>query len=252
MEEEWFGLFPSCERCILSFNRSEYMKTRWADPVFKAKQSATLQGHPSKRWSCPEGCQCGKHTLVNTGQFQKGCSGAPQYHTVDGVTHTIKEWAVELRLKEGTLRRRMWRFGGDISQSVRKLPVAWADTDLKRCPKCGQDKPILGFNKRGVLSRGLVTSWCLACTSIKVRAKLHQKRLQVIDHYTTGARVCGVCGFDDVRALDVDHIDGFVGKREPSNTLIRRLVREGFPAGYRILCRNCNWLEWLKRRDSRP
>ena len=54
------------------FNRSEFMKKRWANPEFKSKMSASLQGHSSKTWSCVEGCQCAKHTLKNSGQFQKG------------------------------------------------------------------------------------------------------------------------------------------------------------------------------------
>lgn len=71
-------------------------------------------------------------------------------------------------------------------------------------------------------------------------------RTQVLDAY---GRECSNCGYADERALDLDHINGrkVEGHRKlPTNTIYQIVIRENFPRDkYRILCRNCNWIEWL-------
>lgn len=76
-------------------------------------------------------------------------------------------------------------------------------------------------------------------------AKLtEQQRLrrEVIAGY--GGR-CVCCGADYLPHLTIDH-EGGGGAEERrrdgrGSKLYRRLRREGFPAGYRVLCFNCNW-----------
>lgn len=68
---------------------------------------------------------------------------------------------------------------------------------------------------------------------------------------------CAVCGYDkDYRALDIDHIYGG-GNKDRAKTGINGgikfysiLRKGGFPDKdkYRVLCRNCNWLEYLNKR----
>lgn len=59
-------------------------------------------------------------------------------------------------------------------------------------------------------------------------------RLKVLTHL--GGK-CSECGFDDVRALQVDHVNGGGSKD-------RALFagREGNEK-YQILCANCNWIK---------
>ncbi len=77
----------------------------------------------------------------------------------------------------------------------------------------------------------------------------------VFSHYGSG--VCAVCGFSDIRALQLDHVnhDGadqrrLVGRVRTAagTTFYRWLRRTGYPSGYQILCANCNWIkEWERR-----
>ena len=70
----------------------------------------------------------------------------------------------------------------------------------------------------------------------------------VLTHYGNGKLACVKCGFDDVRALSLDHINGLNGAaREQILKLRLRLIREGFPGGYQTLCMNC---QWIKRHEN--
>lgn len=55
---------------------------------------------------------------------------------------------------------------------------------------------------------------------------------------------CECCGTTFRPHLTLDHVNGGGGaerRAEPGQRLWRRLRREGFPPGYRVLCWNCNW-----------
>jgi len=61
---------------------------------------------------------------------------------------------------------------------------------------------------------------------------------------------CSRCGFDDKRALQIDHVngDGAKEKRNFNNnalSLLKRVVDK--PKEYQILCANCNW---IKRHEN--
>jgi hypothetical protein len=64
--------------------------------------------------------------------------------------------------------------------------------------------------------------------------------------------ICVLCGYNDVRALDLDHIRGRPSDEKPrkasgrSYTACKRALAA--PDGeFRILCRNCNWIAYLER-----
>lgn len=71
-----------------------------------------------------------------------------------------------------------------------------------------------------------------------------KQRLAVLWHYSNRTLACVQCGFSDVRALVLDHING--GGTEQRRKLKNGgnvwfwLARHGFPSGYQILCANCN------------
>ena len=91
-------------------------------------------------------------------------------------------------------------------------------------------------------------------------AKKWHKRMrhELLMHYSNGSLVCAKCGFDDVRALDIDHINGG-GCKERKKTMDRwrRTEYTGYiyrlrtkkPEGYQVLCRNCNWIKHLESRE---
>ena len=71
-----------------------------------------------------------------------------------------------------------------------------------------------------------------------------KQRLAVLYHYSGGTMSCVQCGFSDIRALVLDHINGGGTEhrrvaRAGGNVWLW-LARHGFPPGYQILCANCN------------
>lgn len=72
-------------------------------------------------------------------------------------------------------------------------------------------------------------------------------KIIVLTKYGNGKLACVHCGFDDLRALCIDHIDGG-GKEEydslPSpDAMYRKLIKNNYPKGYQTLCMNCNWIK---------
>lgn len=66
----------------------------------------------------------------------------------------------------------------------------------------------------------------------------------ILDHY---GRFCACCGEDEPVFLSLDHIngDGAAHRREMRKrsgaSLYALLIKEGFPAGFQVLCFNCNF-----------
>ncbi len=74
--------------------------------------------------------------------------------------------------------------------------------------------------------------------------KHREQRLAVLAYYSGNTMACIRCGFGDVRALCLDHINGggTAHRRRLGNgkNVWLWLARHGFPDGYQILCANCN------------
>jgi hypothetical protein len=84
-----------------------------------------------------------------------------------------------------------------------------------------------------------------ACRTGKVlRVK---QRIAVLTHYSNGTNACVKCGFSDIRALCLDHINGggTEQRRKFKNggNVWLWLARHNFPHGYQILCANCNTIK---------
>lgn len=82
---------------------------------------------------------------------------------------------------------------------------------------------------------------------------MHRLRTKIL--YFFGGR-CNRCGFSDVRALQIDHIDGG-GRREKkekfkgSNRTFWRRLLDGTlpPEKYQLLCANCNWIKRYENNE---
>ena len=81
---------------------------------------------------------------------------------------------------------------------------------------------------------------------------------EAIARYSDGTCSCVRCGFNDPRALQIDHIndDGADQRREvggsrtsAGTTFYRWLRRNKYPDGYQVLCANCNWIKEIERRN---
>lgn len=127
---------------------------------------------------------------------------------------------------------------------------------LRQCTRCFDFKPNGGFapHKTG---RGGLSPYCRVCvTKMGAPSKsalAASRKATVISHYSRGTLACARCRFTDIRALTLDHIDGG-GTRQRRETnvfgdvLYKSLIRAGFPAGYQVLCMNC---QFVKRHENR-
>lgn len=147
--------------------------------------------------------------------------------------------------------------------------------DTKVCHKCNIEKPTTDFTKHGSTKDRLQTE-CKACHNerrqkarkaktgfyatekeryhdshlMAVRKTYYKAKQQVFEHYCPEGPRCTLCGFDDTRALSVDHLngDGADHRRMLKGINIYRwIVRNDFPTQFQVLCMNC---QWIKRWDE--
>ena len=68
---------------------------------------------------------------------------------------------------------------------------------------------------------------------------------------------CITCGFDDRRALQIDHINGGGSKERktrPYRGSFHNAVLKSFLAKenkYQLLCANCNWIKRVENREAK-
>jgi len=76
-----------------------------------------------------------------------------------------------------------------------------------------------------------------------------KRKLLVITHYGHGRVACVRCGFSDMRALSIDHVDacGARNRRFTGQALYQHLIKSDYPEGYQTLCMNC---QWIKRHEN--
>jgi hypothetical protein len=71
----------------------------------------------------------------------------------------------------------------------------------------------------------------------------------VVDHYSDGHRRCGCCHYADLRSLTIDHFnnDGSFERRtlNGQHAVLNKIVAEGFPPTYGVMCRTCNHGRYL-------
>lgn len=81
------------------------------------------------------------------------------------------------------------------------------------------------------------------------RKERENLKMEVLGRYSGNKICCAICGFDDTRALQIDHIDNngaeerreVLGNRLCAGTTFYRWVRrQNYPEGYQVLCANCN------------
>ncbi len=58
-----------------------------------------------------------------------------------------------------------------------------------------------------------------------------------------GGYICSRCGFNDARALQIDHVNGDGYKEKRFRGQIYRTVTRANGEGFQVLCANCNWIK---------
>ena len=139
---------------------------------------------------------------------------------------------------------------------------------MKRCTKCGEEKELAEFYIQSRYNSPM--SECKECTKSRSKKRAFEKRDEILakgKEYATekrkrireatfaayGGNVCACCGETESKFLTLDHInnDGAAfrkavyRKNKKGNTAGYHtyywLARNGFPAGFQVLCMNCNY-----------
>ena len=76
------------------------------------------------------------------------------------------------------------------------------------------------------------------------------RKEKVLTYYGNGKPSCVICGFNDIRALSIDHInnDGNKQRAELGSMVVGEnfyqwLIRNHYPNGYQTLCMNCQFIK---------
>ena len=94
----------------------------------------------------------------------------------------------------------------------------------------------------------------LRCDSCRIKANASSKaeikklKLEVFNGY--GGPICACCGEKHIEFLSIDHVHGGGTKHRESlgkttTMLYRWLKRNNYPAGFQVLCHNCNQAKGL-------
>ena len=88
---------------------------------------------------------------------------------------------------------------------------------------------------------------------ITSRRRKDEVKSLVLTHYGDGRLACVRCGFDQLVALTIDHVndDGHVTRDDdarPGCGFYLSLMRDGFPDGFQTLCFCCNMEKEIRLR----
>jgi len=112
------------------------------------------------------------------------------------------------------------------------------ETIKKVCFTCGVEL-VRGFAKRGI-------SFCYEHRENGYKIYREEIKQQVFEVL---GKECAKCGFDDLRALQLDHIIPVKETRMRKTTLrIHKEIIAG-SQDYQILCANCNWIKGPRRYE---
>ena len=91
---------------------------------------------------------------------------------------------------------------------------------------------------------------------MKMKEKERIKRLNlkqaVLTHYGNEKCACVKCGFEDIRALSIDHIKNDGAKHRKSGVLqiYNWLIKNDYPDGFQTLCMNCQWIKQYRHQKT--
>lgn len=132
------------------------------------------------------------------------------------------------------------------------MPFNPGRSRFRVCPKCKTRRVIDAFNKAG---SGLRHSHCHECSreastkrdmdGLKASTRHNiRRRYLVLQHYS-GKEIpqCECCGEKTYEFLSLDHVGGGGAKHRKqigSSRIYAWVWRNSLPAGFRVLCHNCN------------
>ena len=91
---------------------------------------------------------------------------------------------------------------------------------------------------------------------LNIRQKKWALKEEVLTHYGNGKCACTQCGFNDIRALSIDHIKGNgdehrtqIKCKQGGVTFYRWLRKNGYPPEYQTLCMNCQFIKRIEKQE---
>lgn len=74
------------------------------------------------------------------------------------------------------------------------------------------------------------------------RKKWEEDRIKCLVRYSGDCPLCACCGEDKYEFLALDHINGGGNKQRKNigGNLVRWIIKNNYPTGFRVLCHNCN------------
>ncbi len=120
-----------------------------------------------------------------------------------------------------------------------------------KCKKQYQDNP--EFYR--AISRDYVSRNLDKVKASNIRRSLEVKT-EVITHYGNGKCACVNCGFKDIRALSIDHINGGGNQERKRFNISGKgmyywLKKNNLPIGYQTLCMNCQFIKRMTLDENR-
>ena len=118
----------------------------------------------------------------------------------------------------------------------------------KRCPACKTIKDAAEFYHASNRSDGLSVQ-CRSCSLAAGKASIQKLRRNALDHL---GGACKACGYNDERALVIDHVDGNGAKERKAGLTGRALyyaVLSDTEGKYQLLCANCNTIKRIEMKE---
>lgn len=80
--------------------------------------------------------------------------------------------------------------------------------------------------------------------------RLKRKQNAMLPYCENGLICCKKCGYTDIRALSIDHINGGGNQQNNKikNNIYKWLKDNNYPKGFQVLCMNC---QWVKRSENK-
>ena len=144
----------------------------------------------------------------------------------------------------------MWK----LTSKGRSRPASW------RCIKCTRDANTRTYHKHAEKRKAHNKDWVSKNAQRKrdtdaawraknaeerrsyMKARTQERKELVLRHY---GGICVCCEEQELKFLCLDHVDGGGNKHRAEvgggTTFYNWIIRENFPAGFQVLCHNCNF-----------
>jgi len=155
-------------------------------------------------------------------------------------------------LQSDEYKRIISKCSKDYQQEHRLEYNAWRREYRKRKPVLNREIEKRRYQKHKEKRKQFIYAYMgknKVAMARKARLMKAKRKERVLTYYGNGVCACTRCGFVDIRALTIDHINnnGNVQRKKTGchggEKMYRWLENNNFPKGYQTLCMNCQWIK---------